>query len=149
MRHLSCQWGFVRDSERLRSKTLLFAGVAILSNVLGNFALSQGMRQFGGVFSGSVASLLGTLCNAWIGTGVCLLGIWMVATLSLLSWADLSYVLPITASSYVFTAMLGAVALHETVSSVHWVGIVLIFLGVAVVGRTSPQTARVRARESS
>jgi drug/metabolite transporter (DMT)-like permease len=134
----------VRDYKRLRSKTLLFAGVAVSSNVLGNFALSQGMRHLA-VFPGSVLSLPGLLLNAWVAAGVCLLAVWMVSQLSLLSWADLSYVLPLTSGSYVLTALLGAVALHEYVSPAHWIGIALIFLGVIVVGRTAPQTVTVRS----
>jgi uncharacterized membrane protein len=137
----------VRDSRRLRSKTFFFAGVAVLSNVLGNFALSQGMHQFGRILSPSVFSFLSVLSNFWVACGICLLVIWMISTLSLLSWADLSYVLPLTAASYVLTAMLGAVALHEYVSPVHWVGIAMIFLGVMVVSRTTPQTVKVRAVE--
>ena len=133
----------MRDSRRLRSKTLFFAGVAVLSNVLGNFALSQGMHHFGPTVS--IGSLLGVMLNAWIASGIFLLVVWMLSQLSLLSWADLSYVLPITSASYVLTAMLGAVALHEHVSPVRWAGIALIFLGVMVVGRTAPQTARVRS----
>ena len=137
----------MRDSKRLRSKTFLFAGVAVLSNVLGNFALSQGMRQFGHILSPSVLSLLSVLTNIWVASGICLLVIWMVSQLSLLSWADLSYVLPITAVSYVLTALLGAVALGEYVSPVHWIGIAMIFLGVMVVGRTTPRTAAARVVE--
>jgi drug/metabolite transporter (DMT)-like permease len=137
----------VRDSKRLRSKTILFAAVAVLSNVLGNFALSQGMRQFGGVLPVSVLSLLGILTNVWVASGICLLVIWMVSQLSLLSWADLSYVLPLTAASYILTALLGAVALHEYVSTAHWIGITMIFLGVMVVSRTTPQTAAARSGE--
>ena len=117
----------MRDSKRLRSKTLLLAAVAVLSNVLGNFALSQGMRQFGAVVSLSVTSLLGALLNLWVACGILLLAVWMISQLSLLSWADLSYVLPITSSSYVLTAILGALALKEYVSPAHWIGIVLIF----------------------
>lgn len=137
----------MRDSKRLRSKTFFFAGVAILSNVLGNFALSQGMRQFGPVLSPSVLSFLSVLSNVWVASGICLLVVWMISQLSLLSWADLSYVLPITAASYVLTAVLGAVALDEYVSPVHWIGIAMIFLGVMVVSRTAPQTVKVRAVE--
>jgi uncharacterized membrane protein len=137
----------VRDSKRLRSKTFLFAGVAVLSNVLGNFALSQGIHQFGRILSVSVLSFLAVLSNVWVASGICLLAIWMVSQLSLLSWADLSYVLPITSASYVLTAVLGAVALGEYVSPVHWIGIAMIFMGVMVVGRTTPQTVAVRAAE--
>lgn len=118
----------------LRSKTLLAAAVAVLSNVLGNFALSQGMRHVG-TSSISLLSLPALLLNTWVVAGICLLAIWMVTQLSLLSWADLSYVMPVTASSFL-TAVLGAIALGETTSAAHWIGIALIFLGVAVVGRS-------------
>ena len=137
----------MRDSKRLRSKTLFFAGVAILSNVLGNFALSQGMHQFGRFLSVSVLSFLAVLSNLWIASGICLLAIWMLSQLSLLSWADLSYVLPVTAASYVLTAVLGAVALGEDVSIAHWIGIGMIFIGVMIVGRTAPRTAALEPGE--
>jgi uncharacterized membrane protein len=137
----------VRNSKRLRSKTFLFAAVAVLSNVLGNFALSQGMRQFGSMLSPSALSFLSVLGNVWIASGICLLVIWMISQLSLLSWADLSYVLPITAVSYVLTAVLGAVALGDYVSTAHWIGITMIFMGVMVVGRTAPRTVVAKAAE--
>jgi uncharacterized membrane protein len=116
-----------------------------MSNVLGNFALSQGMREFGSSVSLSLMSLFGVLSNLWIASGICLLAIWMISQLSLLSWADLSYVLPLTAASYVLTALIGAVALGEYVSTAHWVGIGMIFMGVMVVGRTAPRTAALQA----
>ena len=131
---------FVRDRD-LRFKTILFAAVASVSNVLGNFALSEGMRHLGGTVSVSVVTFLRVLLNGWIGMGVCLLAVWMVSQLSLLSWADLTYVVPVTSSSYVLTAVLGAVALNEYISPVHWAGILLICLGILVVGRTAPRTA--------
>jgi uncharacterized membrane protein len=137
----------VRNSKRLRSKTFFFAGVAVMSNVLGNFALSQGMHQFGRILSVSVLSFLSVLANLWVASGICLLAVWMLTQLSLLSWADLSYVLPITAASYVLTAVLGAVALGEYVSTAHWIGIGMIFVGVMVVGRTAPRTAAAEAVE--
>lgn len=118
----------MRNSTQLRSKTFLFAAVSVLSNVLGNFALSQGMHQ-------------SATAGLWLASGVCLLAVWMLSQLSLLSWADLSYVLPVTAASYVLTAVMGALALKEYVSTAHWVGIGMIFLGVIIVGRTTPRTA--------
>jgi drug/metabolite transporter (DMT)-like permease len=141
-----CWDGYVRNSKRLRSKTWLLAAVAVLSNVLGNFALSRGMRDLG-MASFSVNSLMGALLNPWVACGICLLAIWLVSQLSLLSWADLSYVIPLTASSYVLTALVGAVVLREYVSTAHWIGIGLIFLGVMLVGKTAPQTVPVRSAE--
>jgi len=105
------------------------------------------MRHFGSVLSVSVLSFLSVLANLWVVSGILLLVIWMLSQLSLLSWADLSYVLPITSASYVLAAILGAVALGEYVSPVHWIGIAMIFLGVMVVSRTTPRTVPVRAVE--
>ena len=123
----------MRSSKHLRSKTFLLAGVAVMSNVLGNFALSQGMHQSDPIL------------NLWMVSGVSLLAVFMISQLSLLSCADLSYVLPVTAASYVLTALLGAVALGEYVSTAHWIGISMIFLGITVVGRTSPRTVPVES----
>ena len=108
--------------------------LASVSNVLGNFALSLGMRHL------NVAGGGGAARDGLIGAGVCLLAVWMLSQLSLLSWADLSYVLPLTASSYALAAMLGALVLHEAVPLAHWAGIGLISLGVMCVGRTPPRT---------
>jgi uncharacterized membrane protein len=57
--------------------------------------------------------------------------------MALLSWADLSYVMPVTAISYVVTAFAGRFFLGETVSLMRWAGIVLITSGVTLVGRTA------------
>jgi uncharacterized membrane protein len=123
----------VRTAKDLRSKTFCLAAVTVICNVLGNFALSQGMHQSDPIL------------NLWMVSGVLLLAVFMISQLSLLSCADLSYVLPITAASYVLTALLGAVALGEYVSTAHWIGISMIFLGVTVVGRTSPRTVPVES----
>jgi drug/metabolite transporter (DMT)-like permease len=76
--------------------------------------------------------------------GIVLLICWLIAQLSLLSWADLTYVLPITALGYVLAALLGAFALGERVSLSRWAGILLITAGVAVVSRTRARTGPVR-----
>jgi drug/metabolite transporter (DMT)-like permease len=61
--------------------------------------------------------------------------------MALLSWADLSYVLPVTSIGYVIVALIGRVFLNESISTTRWAGIVLIMAGVALVsGGTSPST---------
>jgi len=110
-------------------------------NVSGNYFLSVGMRSMGELVSVSPLAYLRALANAWVALGVVLLIGWLISQLSLLSWADLTYVLPITAISYVITAVVGAVSLKEHVSPIHWGGVLLIFCGVLIVGRTRPRTA--------
>ncbi len=61
----------------------------------------------------------------------------LLSEITLLSWADLSYVLPLTSIVYVLTACCGWCFLHESISAVRWTGIGLISLGAALVARTS------------
>ncbi len=116
--------------------------IAILSNVLGNFFLSRGMRDVGPVITLSPLPYLHALLDGWVLLGVVLLAAWIIVQLSLLSRADLTYVLPVTATTYMLAALLGEFALGETIPPVHWVGIVLIGIGVALVGLTVPRTTR-------
>ncbi len=78
------------------------------------------------------------LSNLWLIAGAALLFISMIAQLSLLSWADLTYVLPVTGSGYVLTALLSKFVLHEHVSPFRWAGVALISLGVMLVLETPP-----------
>ncbi len=111
--------------------------VVVLANVIGNFALSLGMRKAG---PGGLTSPLGyieALFDPWVAAGVCLLIVWMLSQMALLSWADLSYVLPVTAAGYVLAAIAGRVFLAECISPARWAGVALIMTGVVLVGRTA------------
>jgi uncharacterized membrane protein len=57
-----------------------------------------------------------------------------------LSWADLSFVLPLTGLGYILAAVFGKVFLHESITSAHWIGTLLIFAGTAMVGSTDQRT---------
>jgi drug/metabolite transporter (DMT)-like permease len=125
------------DSSRLRAKTQFWAVISVLSNVAGNSALTYGMQALGGV-GNTPAALIGALFHPWVAAGVALLIVWTFAHMALLSWADLSYVMPVTAIGYVVTAFAGKFFLGEFVSPMRWAGIVLITAGVALVGHTDP-----------
>jgi drug/metabolite transporter (DMT)-like permease len=115
----------------------------VLFNVTGNFFLSIGMRAIGPMDSPSLTGYVKAIFHPNVLIGIALLICWLIAQLSLFSWADLTYVLPITASAYVLTALVGAFSLHERVSSSHWLGILLIAGGVFLVSRTRARTAPV------
>lgn len=123
--------------RRLRAKTQFWAVVSVLSNVAGNSALTYGMQSLGGV-GDTPAALIAALFHPWVATGVALLIVWTFAHMALLSWADLSFVMPVTAIGYVVTAFAGKFFLGEIVSPMRWAGIVLITAGVTLVGRTPP-----------
>ena len=82
--------------------------------------------------------------DPWVTLGVALLIVWLLARMALLSWADLSYVLPVTAIGYVATALMGRFFLHEQVTPQRWAGTLLIVLGIGFVARTNPRTTPER-----
>jgi uncharacterized membrane protein len=135
------------ESRALRRKTAIFTLIVIAANVAGNFMLSIGMREVGRTVTGSPLPYLEALLNPFVAVGVCLLAVWLLANLSLLSWADLSYVLPVTAIAYVLIALLGHFALRERVSAVHWAGVLAITAGAVLVGRTTPTTTPIHPEE--
>jgi len=121
-------------------KTRIFTALVVFSNVLGNFSLTWGMRQVGRVVTLSPLPYIAALFNPWVAIGVSLLMLWLLSQMTLLSWADLSYVLPVTSVGYVLVALVGRFFLHEDISPGRWIGIGLIMMGVALVGRTTPNS---------
>jgi uncharacterized membrane protein len=123
------------NDARLRWKTQLFTIIVVLSNALGNFALAWGMR---GRTTVTVLDYLAAIFNPWVMLGITLLILWLLSRMALLSWADLSYVLPVTSLGYVASALIGRFFLNEQVTPTRWLGTALIVAGTVLVGRGSP-----------
>jgi drug/metabolite transporter (DMT)-like permease len=128
-------------ARRITAKTRAFTALVVVSNVAGNSALTHGMHQLGDIGYSPLA-LIGALFHPWVALGVALLILWTLSHMALLSWADLSYVLPVTAIGYILTALSGRFILGESVSPARWAGILLITAGVTLVGTTNPSTTR-------
>src|ERR1700676_120438 len=121
-------------------KTIVLTLVVIFANVAGNFSLTWGMRRTGpGVFESPFGYITWRF-DPWVALGGCLLLVWMLSQMALLSWADLSYVLPVTSAGYVLAAIAGRLFLQERISTGRWTGILLIMSGVVLVGRTAHST---------
>jgi len=106
--------------------------------------LSWGMRQVGRLVTFSPLPYMRAVFNPWVVLGISLLILWLFSHMTLLSWADLSYVLPVTSIGYVLSALAGRLFLHEEISGWRWAGILLIMSGVALVARTAPHRAGAR-----
>lgn len=132
-----------KDWSKIRTE-LLAAGV-VLTGVSGNSLLRAGLRGAAPLVGASPFEYVKEFTNLIVVLGVIILAASFLLQLSLLSWADLSYALPVTSASYVVVTLVGAVLLGERVTPVHWLAVCLIVCGVIVVGRTQPLTAR-RAR---
>jgi drug/metabolite transporter (DMT)-like permease len=131
------------ETARLRAKTWICATVVVLSNVFGNFFLKRGMPAS----LPTPLAYIAALFQPWVALGVLLLITWMLSRMTLLSWADLSYVLPVTSIGYVLVALVGKLFLHEEISLKRWAGIVLIMAGVALVGAGSSVQTAPRSQE--
>jgi drug/metabolite transporter (DMT)-like permease len=128
-----------------RVKTRVLILIVIVTSAVGNVFLSKGMKQVGPLSLVGLADVFPiaatVLLNPWIIAGMVLLTVFFISFLTVLSWADLSYVLPATAPSYLLVAGLSWWLLGESISGWRWLGTVLIVAGVAlVVSRSEVRT---------
>jgi uncharacterized membrane protein len=122
-------------NERLRLKTRVFTIIVVLSNALGNFALASGMRNR---VTARALDYVAAIFSPWVMAGIGLLILWLLSRMALLSWADLSYVLPVTSLGYVVNALIGRWFLNEQITAARWAGTLLIVAGTVLVGIGSP-----------
>jgi transporter family protein len=121
--------------------TGILTALVIASNVIGNVLLSHGMQQVGQIISPSPLDYARAFVNPWAVSGIAILMLWMVLDLALLSRADLTYVLPMTASAYVLIAIAGYFLLNERIHGIRWLAIVIISIGAALAGETPARTS--------
>jgi len=107
---------------------------------VGNLALAWGTRRLPQTLAGDPLVYIRALLDPFVALGVVLLIVALLARLALLSVADLSFILPMTAVGYVLAAVLGRFVLHETVSPWRWLAVILIFAGAALVSSTPQST---------
>ncbi len=119
----------------------MFAAIVILSNTLGNFFIARGMRGLS-VPADSALHMLLAIFTPWVALGIALLILWLLSRMVLLSWADLSYVLPVTSLGYVTNALMGHFFLGEHITLGRWSGTLLIVAGTVLVGMGSHTQAR-------
>ncbi len=115
----------------------LFLAIVVLAGEGGNIAITYAMKRIGEVKRFSPRHLAGVLGQAfrqgWMWAGVAMLAVAFFSFLALLSLADVSFVVPVTAASYIVGALGAKFLLGERVSGMRWAGLLLVCLGVALV----------------
>jgi drug/metabolite transporter (DMT)-like permease len=133
----------VAAHKPLQSKTFLMILVMVLAGPVGNVFLGMGMKAASPLLFWPPAQLLHSALRVFatvpIWLGILSLITFFVAYMLVLSWADYSFVQPVSSVAYGVVALLGWLVLGEKVSVLRWTGIAIICLGVFVVSRTGSQ----------
>lgn len=133
-------------------KNMIILGLLVVLQVLGYTALSHGLRQIGAVDLNPLAMFafgVQVFASPWVLLGVLSLIVSLLLYLAAISRLDLSYILPIVASNYVLTTLVGWLVLGERVSATRWLGTLLVTAGVLMVGFSNPTKNSQRSRRPS
>ena len=127
------------ESAVMTSHSALLLGVlfAIACSTIGDLLLAKGMKQVGEVSWNGPLDALKTIGRVLktpaIPLAVGFMALFFFTWLALLSRADLSLILPMTALTYLLNGLAAKPLLGETVSRQRWLGIAIISLGVVLV----------------
>jgi|SRR5208283_3390292 len=132
--------------EHARAAAWRLIVLVTLLKPLSNLFLAWGMQQLPQTLAMSPLLFLRAMVDPLVALGIVMQIFWLLTRMSLLSVADLSFVLPVTASGYVLSTLLGRLVLHEQVSAWRWVGVFMISLGTAFVASSPRTTNRTGGR---
>ncbi len=111
--------------------------VIVLAGTGGELCVSRAMKQVGEATSFHPAHIVCVVLRAlrqpWMWVGVSMMALAFFALLGALSIYNVSFVVPVTALSYIAGALGGVIFLHERVSFWRWVGVLLVAIGVTLV----------------
>ena len=118
-------------------RTASFLLLLVLSGTAGDLSITRAMKQVGAVEDFRPSTILRSLLRAleyasmWIGVGLHALA--FGSFLALLSWADVSFVVPASALSYAVGVVGAKLFLRETITFSRWAGVLFISFGVVFV----------------
>jgi drug/metabolite transporter (DMT)-like permease len=111
--------------------------LVMVAGTAGELCMARAMRTVGEVHDFRPRSLVSVAGRAlsvgwtWVGLGLMTLAFFSL--LAVLSIENVSFVVPVTALSYVVGALGGSLFLHERVTPTRWAGVVLVCIGVTLV----------------
>ncbi|HKQ74935.1 MAG TPA: bacteriohopanetetrol glucosamine biosynthesis glycosyltransferase HpnI [Blastocatellia bacterium] len=133
-------------------KTFLLLCSLVVGSSLGEILLAKGMRKVGAVsfrpkaLIGAVGRMIRSL---YLFGGVACLAVAFFSFISLLSYADLSFVAPLTAVTYITNTAGARFLLKERISKARWTGTLLVTLGVVIISLDKHLEAFFGARSVS
>lgn len=117
--------------------TFLMILANVLSTSAGDVFITRGMKQVGEISTLRVRVLLGiagqVLSNGSFLVGVLCMAVSFFSFIVVLSWADMSLVVPLSSLAYVVSTVGARTILKEKVILLRWAGILLVCAGAALV----------------
>lgn len=111
--------------------------VIVVAGTGGELCVSRAMKGVDGAKSFRPGDILQVIMSAmrvpWMWIGVGMMATAFFALLAALSVFSVSFVVPVTALSYVAGAFGGVTFLRERVTKERWLGVVLVAIGVTLV----------------
>src|ERR1700747_2667912 len=111
-----------------------FIGVA---GTAGELCVSRAMKTVGEVHDFRPRSILSFVLQSmrlpWMWLGIALMSLGFFSLLAILSFQEVSFVVPVSALRYAAGALGAKAFLGESVSRNRWIGIAVVCLGVTIV----------------
>jgi len=118
-------------------RTALLLTVVVLAGTAGDIMVTQVMKKVarGEQWTWRIAPhrVGRALARGQMWMGVGLMALAFFAFITVLSWAEVSFVVPATAANYIVGALGAKVLLKERVSKTRWAGVLLVAVGVVLV----------------
>jgi drug/metabolite transporter (DMT)-like permease len=112
--------------------------ISVAFAVAAQFTLKAAMNEVGRIGSTEIAAVGDTVTRTlkeprlWL--GLTLFGISALFWLVVLSRVDLSVAYPFVGLSYIIVVLFSRLFLHEQVSALRWLGVVVVAAGIAIIG---------------
>lgn len=117
-------------------EALLFFFI-VVAGTGGELCVSRAMKSIGEVHDFRPGALLRFVWSAirlpWMWAGIALMALGFFSLLAILSFREVSFVVPVSALSYAAGALGAKLFLGERISYHRWVGIAIVTLGVTLV----------------
>ena len=119
--------------------TLIF--IAVSGGISGQLCLKSGMSNIGKInntnLNGIDNLIIKILSEQKVLLGLTFYGASSILWVYILSFTDLSYAFPFLSIAYVGVPTMAALVLHEQIPAMHWLGIILVVIGILLVATSN------------
>jgi drug/metabolite transporter (DMT)-like permease len=109
----------------------------VVAGTGGELCVSRAMKSIGEVHDFSPKSILNFVLQSlrlpWMWMGIALMTLGFFALLAILSFQEVSFVVPVSALSYAAGAFGAKTFLGERINRNRWIGILVVCIGVSIV----------------